>query len=117
MTVVIETLVLNPEAQQLLEAAAEAGFVRQADLAEIVETHELDALETDALHRELEQRSIDIVEQAPEQAPAPPPPTTTYETTTDALQLFLREAGRQEWMPAGPAAGDVERIGRRLVRR
>src|SRR6266699_324574 len=112
MTVVIETLVLNPEAQQLLEAAAEAGFVRQADLAEIVETHELDALETDALHRELEQRSIDIVEQAPEQAPAPPPPTTTYETTTDALQLFLREAGRHPLLTAAKEVALAKKIER-----
>jgi RNA polymerase primary sigma factor len=105
MTVVIETLPLNPEAQQLLEAAAESGWVRQADLAEILETHELDALEIEALHRELEQRGIEIVETPPEQAPAAPPPTAAYETTTDALQLFLREAGRH---PLLTAAREVE---------
>src|SRR5437763_5303112 len=106
MSVAIETLVLNPDMQQLFEAAAEAGFVRQADVAEIVETHELDALETDALFRELEHRGIEVLESVPEPAQAPPPPTThVYETTTDALQLFLREAGRH---PLLTAAKEVE---------
>src|SRR5207248_2650917 len=55
--------------------------------------------------RELETRGIDVVEEPePEKAPPPPPPPTV-ESTTDALQLFLREAGRH---PLLTAAQEVE---------
>src|SRR5437762_1812469 len=37
MSVAIETLVLNPDMQQLFEAAAEAGFVREVDVAKKIE--------------------------------------------------------------------------------
>ena len=71
----------------------------------------LDALEIDAVHRELETRQIDVVndldenDRPQEPAPEPPPLQVTWETTTDALQLFLREAGRH---PLLTAAQEVE---------
>jgi RNA polymerase primary sigma factor len=90
--------------------------VRYADLAEVVEQLELDELEIDALYRELETRGIEILEPEAElpAAPAPPPtlPPLTYETTTDALQLFLREAGRH---PLLTAAQEVE-LAKRIER-
>ena len=39
--------------------------MRASDLAEMAETYELTELEQDALLRELDQRSIEIVEQPP----------------------------------------------------
>ena len=103
-TIDIDHLLHNEEIQQQLEAAEQAGSVRAAEIAEIVETHELDALEQDAFFRELEQRGIEVVPEetepkAAEPAP-PPPPAASQETTTDALQLFLREAGRHQLLTA-----------------
>ena len=75
-TVDIDHLLRIDEIQQLLEASEQAGSLKGAELAEIVETHELDPLEQDALSRELDQRGIEVLE-APaveEPPPAPPPP-------------------------------------------
>ncbi|MBA3412796.1 MAG: sigma-70 family RNA polymerase sigma factor [Actinobacteria bacterium] len=100
-TVDIDHLLGNNELQQLLDAAEQAGSLKATDLGDIVETHELDALEQDALYRELDRRGIEIVEEAQPEEPAPTPAAAvSQETTTDALQLFLREAGRHALLTA-----------------
>jgi RNA polymerase primary sigma factor len=101
-TVDIEHLLLNDELQQLLEAAEQAGSLKAIELGDIVETLELDALELDALYRELDRRGIEVLEepQPEDPAPAPAPASLPQETTTDALQLFLREAGRHQLLTA-----------------
>ncbi len=102
----IDHLLRNDELQQLLDAAEQAGSLKASELAEVVETHELDALEQDAVYRELDRRGIDLVEETQPEEPAPAPaPAAPQETTTDALQLFLREAGRH---PLLTAAQEVE---------
>ncbi len=112
-TVDIETLLQIPELQQVLEAAEQAGSVRQSELAELIEAHALDPLETDVLFRELEQRGIEVVEPEPEPAPPPPPAAVmAAETTTDALQLFLREAGRHPLLNAAQEVGLAKKIER-----
>jgi hypothetical protein len=74
--------------QQLLEAAEESGSLPKSLLAEILDPRELEPLELDALCRELEQQGIEVIEDER----APPLPLAP-EATTDALQLFLRDAG------------------------
>jgi RNA polymerase primary sigma factor len=105
--------VLSEDLRHLLETAEQAGTVRHAELAEVLEPLELNEVEQEALQRELEQRGIDVVEEekAPEKAPEQLPPPV-YETTTDALQLFLREAGRH---PLLTAAQEVE-LAKRIER-
>jgi RNA polymerase primary sigma factor len=98
---VAESILQVDEVRDLVERAADLGFVRQSELNELIVTQQLDALEADFLYRELEQRGIDLVEAVPEPNPALAP----VETTTDALQLFLREAGRH---PLLTAAQEVE---------
>ncbi len=103
-TVDIEHLLLNDELQQLLEAAEQAGSLKGVEFADVVDTLELDALELDALYRELDRRGIEVLEEPqpeePAPAPAPAPVSLPQETTTDALQLFLREAGRHQLLTA-----------------
>ena len=103
-TVDIEHLLLNDELQQLLEAAEQAGSLKAVELADVVETLELDALELDALYRELDRRGIEVLEEPQPEEPAPTPTPAAaplpQETTTDALQLFLREAGRHQLLTA-----------------
>ena len=100
-TVDIDHLLRNDELLQLLDAAEQGGSLKAAELADVVETHELDALEQDALYRELDRRGIEIAEEPKEEEPPPAPaPVTPQETTTDALQLFLREAGRHALLTA-----------------
>src|SRR2546427_72463 len=113
-TVELDSLWANQEFQQLLEAAEQSGAVRHAELAEVLEPHELGLLETDAVYRELDQRGIEVIDETKEAAPPPPPPppAAAQETTTDALQLFLREAGRH---PLLNAAQEVE-LAKRIER-
>jgi RNA polymerase primary sigma factor len=113
-TVEIDNVLATPELQELVEAAEQTGSLRYAELAEALELLRLDPLETDAVFHGLEQRGIEIVEQQAEaQAPPPPPqPQPVHESTTDALQLFLRDAGRH---PLLTAAQEVE-LAKRIER-
>jgi RNA polymerase primary sigma factor len=103
----VESLLANQEFRQLLEAAEQSGSIRHSELTEVLDPLELSLLETDAVYRDLDQRGIEMVddEKAKESLTPPPPPPIPQETTTDALQLFLREAGRH---PLLNAAREVE---------
>jgi RNA polymerase primary sigma factor len=106
-TVEIESILASEELGTLLEAAESSGQLRQSELLEIIEPLELDPLEIDAIYQELDRRGIELLvepeaaetEPEPEKA-TPPPATQPQETTTDALQLFLREAGKHQLLTA-----------------
>ena len=104
MTVLGDELLHYEDLKPFIEEAEQAGSIALADVSDVIEVHGLDPLEVDALYRELEQRGIEVVDRAPE-PPPPQPAALSYETTTDALQLFLREAGRH---PLLTAAQEVE---------
>src|SRR5919108_228705 len=113
MVDLIESVLENEDLRSLIESAEPTGSIRQVDLAEFLELHPLDPLETDALYRELDQRGIEVVEEK-EREPPPPPlvQQLSYETTTDALQLFLREAGRHALLTAAQEVELAKRIER-----
>lgn len=98
MTTEFENLLEHEEVRRLLEVAEQGGSVRSTDLIELIDTLELEALEIDALYRDLEQRGIELSDDAPPTAVVED--QAAYETTTDALQLFLREAGRHRLLTA-----------------
>ena len=107
-----DILLLSVELEQLIEGAEERGTLRQSELNDVLDPLQPDPLEVDAVYRELEKRTIEVVndvlddgEVVPEAQPPPPPLQLSWETTTDALQLFLREAGRH---PLLTAAQEVE---------
>src|SRR6266536_5835480 len=100
MPVEIESILQHEDVQALLDAADVTNTVRQAELAEIVDAHEFDVFELDLLYRELETRGIDVVEEPEREPEKAPPPAPVVESTTDALQLFLREAGRHPLLTA-----------------
>jgi RNA polymerase primary sigma factor len=114
-TVDIETLLAHDDLRSLIEACEHTGAIRAPEVSEIVETHELDGLEQEALVRELEKRGIEIVETpTPETPPASEArqatPPAAPETTTDALQLFLREASRHPLLTAAQEVTLAKRI-------
>ena len=110
---VAENLLQHEELRPLLEAAEASGAIRRVELYEVLEPHELDALELEAVERELEARGFELVEEREEKPPpAPPPAIQPLETTTDALQLFLREAGRHHLLTAAQEVALAKKIER-----
>ncbi len=104
-----DILLLSDDLRQLVESS---GQLRQVELVEVLEPLELDPLETEAVYQELDRRGIELLAEPEREAEPEPPPEKTpppvaqpLETTTDALQLFLREAGRH---PLLTAAQEVE---------
>jgi RNA polymerase primary sigma factor len=93
--------------QQLLEAAEASGSLRQNAIAEILDQREFNPLELDAVCRELEQQGIEVIDD--EHAA---PLALVPETTTDALQLFLRDAGRHPLLTAAQEVALTKRIER-----
>ena len=119
VTVDIDTLLLGEDLRQLIEASEQHGSLRQSELNDVLEPLELDPIETDAVYRELETRAVDIVNDVADDDPAetpPPPPVPaaalSYETTTDALQLFLRETGRHALLTAAQEVELAKKIER-----
>jgi RNA polymerase primary sigma factor len=117
-TVEIESILASEELTVLLEAAESSGQLRQTELVEVLEPLDLDPLETEAVHQELDRRGIELVaEPEPEAEPEPqpvktPPAPQPLESTTDALQLFLREAGRHQLLTAAQEVELAKRIER-----
>ena len=111
-TVDIENLLAQDELRALLEASEHAGSIRAPDVHDIVETHDLTGVEQEALVRELDKRGIEIVDVPVEPRTPPPVAATPVESTTDALQLFLREAGRHRLLTAAQEVALAKRIER-----
>jgi RNA polymerase primary sigma factor len=108
-------VVHHDELQQLVERAEAAGFLDHTELQETLDLFDLDPLEVETVQRELEERGVEIVGAPKEPVAEPAAPirgTETLETTTDALQLFLREIGRH---PLLTAADEVE-LSKRIER-
>jgi RNA polymerase primary sigma factor len=113
MMVKIETILQFEEVQGLLERAQESGAADTAELNAVVVALELDSVETDAVLYELEQRGIELVERLElKEKPPQPAGRISTEATTDALEFFLRAAGRR---PLLNAAQEVE-LAKRIER-
>jgi RNA polymerase primary sigma factor len=96
---------LSSQGWQQLESAEESGSLQQSTLAEILDQHELEAPELDAVHRELEQRGIEVIDDE-----GAAPLQLEPETTTDALQLFLRDAGRHPLLTPAQEVALAKRV-------
>jgi RNA polymerase primary sigma factor len=118
LTVEIESILVNEELAALLETAESSGQLRHQELIELLEPMELDPLEIESVYTELDRRGIELLaeepeEKEPEPEPAPPPAAAQpVETTTDALQLFLREAGKHALLTAPQEVELAKRIER-----
>jgi len=114
VTAAPDILQLTDDVLRLLEAAEERGTLLQSELNETLELSGLELPDSDALQRELETRAIELVDDVSEEPErvASPPPQAPLETTTDALQLFLREAGRHPLLTAPQEVELAKRIER-----
>src|SRR6059036_2527328 len=99
VSVDIDQLLLNEGLRDLLETAETSGTIRQSELSDVIDPLQLEPLELDALYHELERRGMELIDDEREPVPVRPI-DTAVETTTDALQLFLREAARHPLLSA-----------------
>jgi RNA polymerase primary sigma factor len=119
-TVEMESILASEELATLLEASESSGQLKQVELVEVLEPLELDQLETEAIYQELDRRGIELLAEPEREAETEPPPQPEkappspqpVETTTDALQLFLREAGRHQLLTAAQEVELAKRIER-----
>jgi RNA polymerase primary sigma factor len=85
----------------LLDRGEELGCLEISEVDEFAQTAEFDEDETEALYEEIERRGIELKDDCGREAPG-----LTYvngdlaTATTDALQLFLNEAGRYPLLTA-----------------
>jgi len=109
-----DILTISEELRLLVEASEEHGRVRMSRLTEVLEPLELNALETELVHRELEKRAIEVIDDRKDEDPAPERTVALVglETTTDALQLFLREAARHPLLTAAQEVALAKQIER-----
>ena len=105
-----ETLFESEDFRRLLEAAEATSSIKSVELIEILEAHAFEPMEVDGIIRELEARGFEVGEDERETTAAVL--AAPVETTTDALQLFLREAVRH---PLLTAAQEVE-LAKRIER-
>src|ERR687892_2515984 len=96
----------QPEMSALLAKGEETGCVELSELNELVERLELPDAEVERLYQEAQDRDIEISDDCGRAADTPVYVNGDLATaTTDALQLFLNEAGRY---PLLTAAEEVE---------
>src|ERR1700748_717201 len=62
MIVDVERLLESEDLARLVEVAEGRGRVRASQLNEVLETLQLDGLESESIYRELEKRAIEVVE-------------------------------------------------------
>jgi RNA polymerase primary sigma factor len=74
--------------------------VRASQLNEVLEPLQLDALESESVYRELEKRAIEVIDDRGDDEALRLVVPLVPESTTDALQLFLREAARHPLLTA-----------------
>jgi RNA polymerase primary sigma factor len=105
---------LNTEITALLEHGEEEGCLELSEVDRLIQSAELDDRETEELYQAIEVRVIDIRDDCG-QGDAPTATDVNGDlasATTDALQLFLNEAGRYSLLTATEEVELAKRIER-----
>ena len=105
--------------QAFLDEAEEHGTIEESALEGLAAEHDLDEEDLAALRAELDDREVEIIAPAQEEAEhaasfEPAPSTRSYEAaaSTDALTLFMNTAGRYPLLTAAEEVALAKRIER-----
>jgi RNA polymerase primary sigma factor len=107
-------MAVDERLQTLLDQGEEAGCLNLSAVSEFLQEAELDEEQTAGFFEQLEERHIDLTDDCAR----PNVPEETYingdlaAATTDALQLFLNEAGRYKLLTAADEVELAKRIER-----
>jgi RNA polymerase primary sigma factor len=105
---------MPPEIDALLERGRENGCVDESELSQLVEELDLDHEQVEAIAARFNEEGVDILDDCGRRE-APPTAVSNRELagyTTDALQIFLNEAGRHELLTAAEEVELAKRIER-----
>jgi RNA polymerase primary sigma factor len=103
-----------PEIDALFERGRESGCIDESELSRIVEELDLDREQVDRIVARFNEEGIDVLDDCGRRQ-APPTAVSNHELasyTTDALQLFLNEAGRHELLTPAQEVELAKRIER-----
>jgi RNA polymerase primary sigma factor len=103
-----------PEIEVLLHRGRESGCVDESELSQIVEELDLDQEQVDQIVARFNEEGVDVLDDCGHRQ-APPTAVSNHELatyTTDALQLFLNEAGRHELLTPAQEVDLAKRIER-----
>jgi RNA polymerase primary sigma factor len=105
---------MPPEIEALLERGRNCGCIDESELSRIVEDLDLDQEQVDQIVGRFNEEGIDVLDDCGHRE-APPTAVSNRELatyTTDALQLFLNEAGRHELLTPAEEIELAKRIER-----
>jgi RNA polymerase primary sigma factor len=103
-----------PEIEVLLHRGRVSGCVDESELSQIVEELDLDQEQVDQIVARFNEEGVDVLDDCGHRQ-APPTAVSNHELatyTTDALQLFLNEAGRHELLTPAQEVDLAKRIER-----
>jgi RNA polymerase primary sigma factor len=105
---------MPPEIDALLERGRENGCVDESELSQLVEELDLDHEQVEAIAARFNEEGVDILDDCGRRE-TPPTAVSNRELagyTTDALQIFLNEAGRHELLTPAEEVELAKRIER-----
>jgi RNA polymerase primary sigma factor len=107
-------MAVDERLQALLEQGEEAGCLNLSAVSEFLQEADLDEDQTTGFFEQLEERHIDLTDDCarPETAGSTYVNSDLAVATTDALQLFLNEAGRYKLLTASEEVELAKRIER-----
>jgi RNA polymerase primary sigma factor len=108
----VDDVLDTDEARALLESGRESGSVTAEEVAVAFDDFDLEAGQLDDVFQALEEQQIEIVAQNADDEEEPEARQRTIETSTDSLQLFLKDIGRVDLLTAAQEVELAKRIER-----
>src|SRR5262249_21299938 len=106
----VEDVLDTDEARALIESGRENGTLTAEEIALAFDDYDLEAGQLDELYPALEEQHVEIVSGVPDADDEPA--ESTLETSTDSLQLFLKDIGRVDLLTAAQEVELAKRIER-----
>jgi RNA polymerase primary sigma factor len=106
----VDDVLDTDEARALIESARASGTLTAEEIALAFDDYDLEAGQLDELYQAFEEQHVEIVSGAA--SDVDDEPDTTLETSTDSLQLFLKDIGRVDLLTAAQEVELAKRIER-----
>ena len=106
----VDDVLETDEARALIETGRVSGTVTAEEIALAFDDYDLEAGQLDELYQAFEEQQVEIVSGAATDVDEEP--EAVFETSTDSLQLFLKDIGRVDLLTAAQEVELAKRIER-----